>query len=139
MCFFIYLTLYAVCKKPIFKSIHHANHKSCWKSINHVSWLRNYIRKCSARKHNCKKHCHNEFSCNDLGSPTQADHISRRSQNLHVFLILFSCLAAESSIKPLSLITYRNHVFLYLVLIKEQKRKSKKKKIFTLFFNIAWV
>ena len=40
---------------------------------------------------NGKKHIHNKVSYNYLGSPTEADHNSRRSQYPHIFFILFSC------------------------------------------------
>ena len=40
---------------------------------------------------NGKKHSHNMVFYNYLGSPTQSGDNSRRSQYLHVFVILFSC------------------------------------------------
>ena len=50
---------------------------------------------------NGKKYNHNKVSYNYLGSPTQADHNSRRSQCLQVFFILFSCFSSRKFEKTL--------------------------------------
>ena len=42
---------------------------------------------------NRKKHGHKKVSYNYLGSPTQGDHNSRRTQYSQVFFILFSCFS----------------------------------------------
>ena len=85
---------------------YHVHHKFCWKSIHDVSWLRSYFRKNSTRKYshnNGKKHSHNKVSYNYLGSPTQADHNSRRSQYSHVLTrILFSCFSPGKFEKTLA-------------------------------------
>ena len=74
---------------------YYAQHKSYWKSIHHVSWLRNYSRVLgNIVIINGKNHSQNNVSYNYLGSPTQADHNSRRSQYSHVFFILFSCFSS---------------------------------------------
>ena len=80
-----------------------------------------------------KKHSHNKVSCNFLGSPTQADHNSRRPQYSHVFFILFICFscAVENSRKPLLLVTYRNHVFLYFHFQLKSKKFQKAKILHT--------
>ena len=48
----------------------------------HLRWLLLYFRHYSTRRHrrNGKKHSRNKFSYNYVGSPTQADHNSWRSQ-----------------------------------------------------------
>ena len=80
-----------------------------------------------------KKHSHNKVSCNFLGSPTQADHDSRRPQYSQVFFILFICFscAVENSRKPLLLVTYRNHVFLYFHFQLKSKKFQKAKILHT--------
>ena len=50
---------------------------------------------------NGKKHSHSKVSCNYLGSPTQADHNSRRLQYSRVLFILFSCFSCGIFGKPL--------------------------------------
>ena len=50
---------------------------------------------------NRKKDSHNKVSYSYLGSPTQADHNSRRSQYSHVFFILFSCFSCGKFEKTL--------------------------------------
>ena len=50
---------------------------------------------------NGKKHNHNKVYYNYLGSPTQADHNSRRSQYSHVFFIWFSCFSSGKFEKTL--------------------------------------
>ena len=39
-----------MCKKPIQKIIYHAHHKSWWKTIHYVSWLRNYYAEAAVRR-----------------------------------------------------------------------------------------
>ena len=50
---------------------------------------------------NGKKHNHNKVSYNYFGSPTQADHNSRRSKYSPVFFILFSCFGCGKFEKTL--------------------------------------
>ena len=57
----------------------------------HLRWLLLYCKNYSIQKHSNKKHNHNMVSYNYLGSPTQTDFNSRRSQYSHVFFILCSC------------------------------------------------
>ena len=44
---------------------------------------------------NGKKYSETMVCYNYLGSPTQADYSSRRSQYSHVFFILFSCFSCR--------------------------------------------
>ena len=110
--------------------MHHARHKPCWKSMHHVSWLWYYSRNYSTRKysHKKRKHSHSKVSYDYPGSPTQADHISRRSQYSHVFC------------KPFLLVMYRNKVFLYFHFSLKSKKQNNNemKKLHPLFFDITW-
>ena len=94
----IYVFIYAMCKQGFLEKHAFFKKHSCWKSIHHLSWLRNY---CTAGTtalenivvRNGKKHSQNKVSYNYLGFSIQSDPNSRRSQNLHVFFILFSCFS----------------------------------------------
>ena len=58
-----------------------------------------------------KKHSHNKLSYNYHGSPTQADHNSKRSQYSHIFFTCLVALAVENLRKSLLPVKYRNQVF----------------------------
>ena len=123
ICLFL-LTRYKSCF-----SSYHAHHKSCWKSIHHVSWLRNNFRNNSARNiviRNGKKHNLNKGSYNYLRSPTEEDHNSKRSQYSHVFYILFSCSGCGKFEKTLVCYLYRieTRSFLYILISKVGDKKG---------------
>ena len=78
---------------------------------------------------NEKKHSHHKVSYTYLGSPTQADHNSRRSQYLHVFFILFSCYSRGKLEKTLVTCNIQNSsLFIFSFHTKEQKSKKLKRK-----------
>ena len=91
-----------VCKQAYLEKHTFFKQHSCWKSIHHVSWLRNY---CTARTtvlenivvRSWKKHSRNKVSYKYLGSPIQADPNTRRSQYSHVFFILLTVFTRKSA------------------------------------------
>ena len=125
------------CHKVWQQSIHHAHHKSCWKTMHHVSWLLNYFTNYSTENmviRNGKNHSHNKISYNYLIFPTQANHSSGRSQ---VFFFLFSCFSCGKLEK--ALVPCKPGLFTLSFLTKEQKRKKyKRRKFHKLFFNMTW-
>ena len=61
---------------------YHVQNKSCREGMHHVSWLGTTLRTILLENlvmRNRRKHSHNKFSYNYLGSPTRTDHNLRRS------------------------------------------------------------
>ena len=136
----LFTLLYTPCvKRFIYKSIHHAHNKSCWKSMYHGRLLQNYLRNYSNRKHNHKKWKETvktrfliiilDFQLKQI--IIQEDHNSRR-----YFLFCLVLLADKNSIKPLLFVKYRNQIFLYFRKNKKEKI-IKKEKLQTRFFNVT--
>ena len=137
----LFTLLYTPCvKRFIYKSIHHAHNKSCWKSMYHGRLLQNYLRNYSNRKHNHKKWKETvktrfliiilDFQLKQI--IIQEDHNSRR-----YFLFCLVLLADKNSIKPSLFVKYRNQIFLYFRKNKKEKN-IKKEKLQTRFFNVTW-
>ena len=97
--------------------------KSCSETILGTAVLENIVIR------NEKKHSHHKVSYTYLGSPTQADHNSRRSQYLHAFFILFSCYSRGKLEKTLVTFSIQNSsLFIFSFHTKEQKNKKLKRK-----------
>ena len=62
--------------------VYHVHHKSGRESMHHVNWLGTTLRTIVLENlvmRNRRKHNHNKFSYNYLGSPTRTEHSLRRS------------------------------------------------------------
>ena len=93
----------------------------CWESIHLVSWLLNYFRNYSTRKHSHRKKQRNKVTKRFLItiSDLQLKQIAiQEVHNIH-FLFCLVVLAVEKSRKFLLLVTYRNQVVLQKKMIKQ--------------------
>ena len=88
---------------------------------------------------NGKKHGHKKVSYEYLGSPTQADHNSRRSRYSPLFTILFRCFSCGKFQKALvTCIIQKPGHYIFLFPTEDQKRKpQKKEKLHPLLFNLT--
>ena len=137
----LFTELYTPCvKRPISKSMYHAHHKSCWKSMHHVSWLQNYSTNYSTWKQSYEtKRNIVPIKLLITISNLQLKEISvQEDHNIHMYsLLCLVVLAVENSRKSLLLVTYRNQVFLYFYFQPNSKKEKRKYKIPTLF-SLIW-